>query len=137
MNKIANITDLQARILELEVQGKEEMTTLKAELSEMIDSVHPIQLLTHGLKEIIKSPEVKSELFSLSMGMSAGYIAKKLVIGKSENTLQQIAGSVLGMVVSKNVALNSDKIRSKVFSFLKNLGSKNQSAEETNPEEIK
>ncbi|MEX1002614.1 MAG: hypothetical protein WDZ35_10910 [Crocinitomicaceae bacterium] len=130
MSKISNINELQARIIELQLQGKEEGVALKAELSFIIDNIHPIQLLTHGFKEIINSPEVKSELFSLSLGMSSGYVAKKLVIGKSENTLQHIAGNVLGMLVTKNVALHSDEIRSTTFSLLKSLFVKKKSQEE-------
>jgi len=133
MNKITNTSELQARIEELQNQGKEEGIALKQEISIIVDNVNPIQMLTHGLKEIIKSPEVKHELFGLTLGMSAGYIAKKIVIGKSENTLQRIAGNVVGMVVSKNVALNLDKIQTVAFSLLKNFMIKNKSvAQEDN-----
>lgn len=59
--------------------------------------------------------------------MSAGYIAKKIIIGKSGNTLQHIAGNMVGMVVSKNVALYSDEIRSVGFMLLKGIFSKNKS----------
>ena len=131
MNNITNSSELQARIIELKLQGKEEGLALKEELSIIADNIHPIQLLTHGFKALIKSPEVKTELLSLSIGMSAGYIAKKLVIGKSKNTLQNIAGNILGMVISKNVTLNSDKIQSSLLSFLKNTIGTKKTSEET------
>jgi hypothetical protein len=130
MEKIRNTNELHARIAELQLQSKNESVALKTELAETMERVHPIQLLTKGLKEIVKSPEVKSELLSLSIGMSAGYIAKKLIIGKSTNTLQNIAGNILGMVVSKNLALNSDKIQSTALSFLNNLRGKNKTSQE-------
>jgi hypothetical protein len=129
MTKINNSDELQARIIELQVKGKEEGIALKEEISDIIDNVHPIQLLTHGLKEIIKSPEVKNELLGLSVGMSAGYITKKLIIGKSDNAVQNIAGNILGMVVSKNIALNSDKIQSTVFNLLKSFVGKKKTSE--------
>lgn len=121
MGNINNTTELQARIIELQAQGEEESIALRAELSVVMENVNPVHLLANGLKEIIASPEVKNELFSLTLGMSAGYIAKKIVIGNSENPLQQIAGNVVGMVVSNNVADNSDKIRSTALLFLNNF----------------
>jgi hypothetical protein len=65
------------------------------------------------------------------MGMSAGYIAKKIVIGNSENAIQHIAGNVVGMVVSKNVAMHSDQIRSAGMLILKGIfsSSRNKSTE--------
>lgn len=135
MNKIKNTTELQARILELQIQGKDEMSVLKNQISVIVDNVNPIQILTHGIKEIIKSPEVKHELLGLTLGMSAGYITRKIVVGKSKNIIQHIAGNVLGMVVSKNVALNLEKIQSTAFSFLSNLITKNKLEEENNNED--
>ena len=131
MNKITNTTELQARIIELQNQRIEEGLVLKNELSIIVENVNPIEILTNGLKKIINSPEVKHELFALTLGMSAGYIAKKIVIGQSESIFQRIAGNVLGMVVSKNVTLNLDTIQAKTLSVLKNIITKKKSVEET------
>lgn len=131
MDKITSTSELEARIIELQTQGKEESVALKTELSVAVENINPIQILTNGLKEILKSPEVKHELFNLSLGMSAGYMAKRLVIGKSENTLQHITGNIVGMVVSKNVSLNADKIRSTTYLLLKSLFVAKKSTVET------
>jgi hypothetical protein len=124
--------DLQARISVLQIQAMEERLALKEEVKEIINNINPIKLITHGLKEIITSEEMKEGLFSLTMGMSAGYVAKKIVIGNSENAIQHIAGNVVGMVVSKNVAMHSDQIRSAGLLILKGIFSSrtNNSAEE-------
>lgn len=121
MKNISNAAELQARLIELQIQSNEEGINLKTELSLVMENVNPVHLLANGLKEIIASPEVKNELFSLTLGMSAGYIAKKIVIGNSGNPLHQIAGNVVGMVVSNNVSNNSDKIRSTALLFLNNF----------------
>jgi uncharacterized membrane protein YeaQ/YmgE (transglycosylase-associated protein family) len=131
MSKITNTSELQARIMELGNQRKEESIALKNEIFLIVENLDTNQLLTHGLKEIITSPEVKHELFGLTLGMSAGYIAKKIVIGRSKNILQQIAGNVVGTLVSKNVALNFEKIQATAFFLLKNLMAKKRSGGET------
>jgi len=66
------------------------------------------------------------------MGMSAGYIAKKLVIGKSENVIQNMAGNVVEMVVSRNVMRHAAEIRSVGLFLLKSIfsSSKAQSNQE-------
>jgi|GEM_PF-3075761 len=124
--------ELQARITLLQAQALEERLALKQEITEIVTNINPIKLITHGLKEIITSEEMKEGLFSLTMGMSAGYVAKKIVIGNSENAIQHIAGNVVGMVVSKNVAMHSDQIRSAGLLILKGIFSSrtNNSAEE-------
>lgn len=124
--------DLQARISLLQAQALAERLALKQEVTEIVTNINPIKLITHGLKEIITSEEMKEGLFSLTMGMSAGYVAKKIVIGNSENAIQHIAGNVVGMVVSKNVALHSDQIRSAGMLILKGIfsSSRNKSTEE-------
>jgi hypothetical protein len=131
MEHINSSTELQARIGVLQAQALEERLALKQEITEIVTNINPIKLITHGLKEIITSEEMKEGLFSLTMGMSAGYVAKKIVIGKSENAIQHIAGNVVGMVVSKNVAMHSDQIRSAGMLILKGIfsSSRNKSTE--------
>lgn len=126
---ISNSNELQLRISVLQMQAHEERLALKEEVIELINTIHPIKLLTQGFKEIIHSKEVKDGLFSLSIGMSAGYIAKKIVIGKSEGTLQHIAGNMVGMLVSKNVALHSDQIKSAGLFVLRGLFSSRNNQE--------
>ena len=121
MSKISNTSELQARINELKAQSTEEGLALKGTLCEIVENIHPIQLLTQGIKEFVSSTEVKNELFGLSMSMSTGYIAKKLFIGSSNNVFQRMAGNIFGVLVSKNIALNADKIQATVFSFIKGL----------------
>lgn len=113
--------ELQARINLLQIQAMEERLALKEEVTQIINNIDPVKLLTHGFKEIITSPEIKEGLFSLSLGMSAGYIAKKIVIGKSENPIQHVAGNIVGMIVSKNVAMHTDQIKSVGMFILKGI----------------
>lgn len=121
MEHLNTSLELQARITLLQAQALEERLALKQEITEIVTNINPIKLITHGLKEIITSEEMKEGLFSLTMGMSAGYVAKKIVIGNSENAIQHIAGNVVGMVVSKNVAMHSDQIRSAGMLILKGI----------------
>lgn len=121
MEHINSSAELQIRIGLLQAQALEERIALKQEITEIVTNINPIKLITHGLKEIITSEEMKEGLFSLTMGMSAGYVAKKIVIGNSENAIQYIAGNVVGMVVSKNVAMHSDQIRSAGLLILKGI----------------
>lgn len=127
MKTIENARELRARIFELEMKKTEEGIALKEEVSGIVKELHPVKLLTHGFKELMDSPEVKNELLGVSLGMSAGFIAKKLVVGKSGSVVQQIIGNVLGLVVSKNVVFNSDKIKSVLYSVLKNFSNSNGS----------
>lgn len=136
MKNITNITELQERLDELQIQQKEEGIALKAELITVMEDIKPVHLLAKGIKEVIASPEVKNELFSLTLGIGAGYVAKKIVIGNSDGPIQEIAGNILGMVVSKNVASNSDKIRSSVLLFINEfLFKKNKNVKPTNNQE--
>lgn len=121
MSKISNSEELQARVRALQLQSIEDKKALQDLASEIASNVNPIKIITHGFKEIISSPEVKHGLFNLSIGMSAGYVAKKIIIGKSKNPLQHVAGNLVAMVVSNNVAMHTDRIRSAGLVILRGI----------------
>ncbi|MCC5917786.1 MAG: hypothetical protein JJU02_10735 [Cryomorphaceae bacterium] len=131
MTKINNSSELKAKIIELELRGKEQGLILKEELSNIIQNVHPVELLKHGLKELVTSSEVQNELLGLSMSMGSGYIAKKIIIGNSSNILQRLMGNVISVVVSKNIAINSEKIQTGIVTIINRFRAKKASNQET------
>ncbi|MCH8546519.1 MAG: hypothetical protein LAT54_07280 [Cryomorphaceae bacterium] len=129
MNRINNTSELQAKISEMQAKSDEAAVLLKEELSGIVDGVHPVQLLKNGIRELVTSSEVKNELLGLSLAMSSGYMTKKLMIGNSNNIFQRIMGNVISVIVSKNIALNADKIQTTVLAVISSIMDRKKSNE--------
>jgi hypothetical protein len=118
MEKINNLIDLKARItyLETERQGRE--LALKKELQAAHEFLKPANLVSHAVKGIFSSKEVKNNLFDGLLGMASGYFAKKAVTGSSKNPLKAILGSILQLVVTGQVAGRAEPVRTAIMNFI-------------------
>lgn len=80
---------LEFRILELEVQQKENLQLLKEDLQEIVENLTPLNLI----KNVIADSEISSEnigqnILNDAIGISSGYITKRLMFGSSNNPVK-------------------------------------------------
>ena len=57
--------------------------------------------------------DLKGNIINNIIGMSTGYITKKLVLGSSHNPVRQILGTVLQFVITNVVTKHTDPVKSK------------------------
>lgn len=110
MDIIKNSTDLQKAIIALELQNKIKSELVKEQFLVIHESLKPINLLKNTIKDIISSPDIKTGLIDISIGVSTGYFAKKIIAGNSHNVFKQLLGSAVQMIVTKEVTKNADTI---------------------------
>ncbi|MFZ1703117.1 MAG: hypothetical protein WAT79_02160 [Saprospiraceae bacterium] len=103
--------NLRAAILTLEVKQKEEETILKEQFQIVFESIKPINLIKSTIKEITVSEDLKDNLFNTSVGITTGYISKKLFEGESHNPLRKIFGTALMFGITNTVANNPETIK--------------------------
>jgi hypothetical protein len=132
MIQISNHQALQERLIVLEKSQIDEGRALMEEVCGLMESLEPGQLLLNTLKGFASSTDVKNEILGISMGMGTGYIAKKFVVGDSSNPFKLMLGNLVGVLVSKEVTGNSEKIQSVLTALVKKFvfGKKIEVAEE-------
>ncbi|MEO6134231.1 MAG: hypothetical protein ABIP35_03695, partial [Ginsengibacter sp.] len=80
---IANTTDLQTAIKRLERKRSVQEEELKDKAHELFESLKPTNILKHTLQEVRESTPLKHNLFKVALGLGAGYLSQKMIVGQS------------------------------------------------------
>ena len=106
MEKITTGTDLTAAIHWLEKKQADEENILKKGFHSAFESLKPINLIKNTIREAASSGELKDNLLNTSAGLSAGFLVKKLFVGKSGNPLRKTAGNIIMFGITNMMAKN-------------------------------
>ncbi|MGV3632398.1 MAG: hypothetical protein ACO1O6_14420 [Bacteroidota bacterium] len=112
MLEINNLEDLETAMKQLEAQRDQEWLALKVQFSETMEDLRPANLLKNAVHEMIVSPELKQNLLDTALGLTTGFLAKKLVFGQTHNPISRLLGVVLETAVSNKVAKHPEGIKS-------------------------
>lgn len=129
MRKINSTTELREAIFLLELRKANEARLLKEQFMITYESFKPVNLIKNSIGELIKSPQLKENILNTTIGLAAGYLSKKVVVGSTHNPLKQLLGTFLQMGVTNIVSKNTDGIKSAVMSLITNFLSKNRSTD--------
>lgn len=102
---------------ELDLEGR----LLKIHFHETYESLKPLNLIKNTFKQAIKAPDLKENIADTVLGMTSGFIAKKLIIGKTNNPLTNILGSIIELAVTNKVVNNAADIKAIGAILLKKL----------------
>lgn len=126
MQKITSITDLKLAIALLEVKQVSDGNMLKEEFRNTAESLRPVNLIKHTLKELTTEPDLKGDLLNASISLAAGFLSKKVAVGNTSNPFKQILGTLLQMAVTSIVSKNADGIKSTASTIISSLFSKKE-----------
>lgn len=104
MDTIYTINALNQRIKLLEEQQDKEWCEIKEEVGDIKENLRPANLIRNAVGELNDAIGLKSELAQSAISIGIGYLAKKIVIGKTESTFKNILGSVLQLAVTTLVS---------------------------------
>ena len=102
--QIHNADELKNAIAELERKIIEEEAAMKFEFQGMYETYKPANILKNTLSEVSASPKFRHNLLNVVIGLGAGYLSQKLVVGRSAGLLKRIAGTALQFGVTSLVA---------------------------------
>jgi hypothetical protein len=108
MNKINSTETLGQMISLLEQKQAIEAQSLRRQYRVAYESVKPLNLVKSALDNVISSPDLKHNILNTVVGLTSGYISKKLLMGSSKNPFKRILGTVLQFAVTNIVAKQSD-----------------------------
>lgn len=112
MQNITSVAGLRDAIQLLEVDHGIKGQLLKEQLYITYESLKPVNIIKHTLKEISSSPYLIDNISGTAMGLLSGFLSKKIFVGTSGNLIRKLIGSVLQFGVTNIVAQNSDMIKS-------------------------
>ena len=96
--------DLKSAIAELERKKIVEETAIKFQFEELHETYKPANILKNTLAEVSASPKFRHNLLNVVIGLGAGYLSQKLVIGRSAGILKRAVGTALQFGVTSLVA---------------------------------
>jgi hypothetical protein len=112
MQNITSSAALKDAIQLLEVEQEIKGQLLKEQLYIAYESLKPLNLLKHTLKEITSSPYMIDNISGGVMGLVSGFLSRKIFVGASGNLIRKLIGSILQFGITNVVAQNSSVIRS-------------------------
>lgn len=129
MEYSAPTAQLKEMIRLKEIEHAAEAKVLLLEFRKAGESLKPINILKHTLKDMTASPEMKSSLANAAIGLATGFVAKKLFVWTSKNPLTAIGGNIIESLVGNMAIKNADGIKSIGVMLFRKFFSKNQSNE--------
>jgi hypothetical protein len=129
MEKITSVSGLRESILLLEIKQANEAQLLKEEFKATFEKMKPINLIKNSINEMVSSPNLKENILNAALGIAAGFISKKTVVGSTHNPLKQLLGLLIEVGVAGVVTKNADGIKSTVMTLISSLIAKKRKAE--------
>ena len=104
MKKIHNSEDLKNAIIELERKRNVEEAAIKYQFKETCETLKPANILKNTVSEVAASPKFRHNILNIAIGLGAGYLSKKIVVGRSAGLLKRTLGTALQFGVASLVA---------------------------------
>jgi hypothetical protein len=119
MQKITSTGELRDAIRLLEEKQSMGGKLLKEHFFIVLDSVKPVNIIKNTFKEVASEPDLISNILSTTLGLTAGYVSNKTVVGSSGNLFRKLLGTILQFGVTSIIIKNPETIKSTVQSISK------------------
>jgi len=113
--------DLRNIILELEYKQIFQLKLLKKGLLNTYEELKPINVLKNTLRHVVSAPDIKENLVGSTLGLTAGYLIRSIIVGASVAPVKKLIGSLLEVGFAKIVSHNPTTLKSivaKTLSFI-------------------
>ena len=108
-----NLTEtLDENIAMLEARQSYELKLLKDQFHYTYNSLKPINLIKNALSDVTSSPIIKGTLVNNVIGLAAGYLSKKVLMGANQSPVKSILGGLLQFVITNFVTKKSGQFTS-------------------------
>lgn len=121
MKQIHNSEDLKNAILELERKKVADEVHLKDQFNQTYESFKPANILKNTMEEVSQSPKFRHNLLNVAIGLGAGYLSNKLIVGRSAGIVKRVLGTALQFGITNLVAKKGEEITDKLKPKKKSL----------------
>jgi len=112
--RISNSTDLNEAIHLLEDELIQQKQLVTDQVNVIYENFKPVNVVRDVFREVVSSEEFRSNVLTAAIGISTGYVTKKLVVGKSSNLLKALGGNLLQYGIA-NLILHPSRIMKSVI----------------------
>ena len=119
--EINNTAQLKAAIALLQVDASVKKRILVEQYQTTAESLKPANLVRNAFNNIVDAPDITNRIIGTSVGLGAGILSKKILIGKSTNIFKRIFGTVIELAIAGVVSKNAEGIKEKGIELFKKL----------------
>ncbi|HMI79898.1 MAG TPA: hypothetical protein VK484_13960, partial [Ferruginibacter sp.] len=83
---------LKQAIAILKIEEEEKKAALVDQFHYTYESLKPINLIKNAYRKVAGTPDIANKLIGTSMGLGAGILSKRILLGKSTNIFKRILG---------------------------------------------
>lgn len=105
------LLDLQQSITAMETKHTAEGMELRQCFRDVVESIKPINIIKNTFKDVVESDDLKDNIVNTAVGVSAGYLSKKLVEGGSKNIFKRLLGTAVMFGITSLVSKNPETIK--------------------------
>ena len=121
MNKINQTEALNKTIAALQEKKEIEFSLLKEQFQITYESLKPINLIKSTLANVASSPELKNNVLNNVIGLTTGYISKKVILGNTRNPIKILLGSLFQFAIANVVSKHTESLKSTGEIILKRI----------------
>ncbi|TDE44428.1 hypothetical protein E0I26_08660 [Flavobacterium rhamnosiphilum] len=111
--KTINETDLLKETIQLlRIKQANELVHLKDQYYYTYESLKPLNLIKNAFGQMATSSDFKGNILGNVIGISTGYLTKKILLGSTHNPVKRILGTLLQFVITNVVTKHSDTSKS-------------------------
>lgn len=112
MENITNASELKQAIELLRAEQVVKEQLLKEEFYLISGNFKPLNILKGSISDLASSPYLIENVLGATLGLTTGYLTKKIFVGTSGNIIRKLIGSVLQFGVINLVAQHPDAVES-------------------------
>ena len=109
MKKQNETEALKEAIAILKLKQAEDLVQLKDQYYYTYESLKPINILKKTFGQLSTSSEFKGNILNNVIGITTGYLTKKVLLGSTHNPIKRILGTVLQFVVTNIATKHAEK----------------------------
>lgn len=127
MQNITNAIELKEAIELLKAEQVAKGQILKEQFYLISGNFKALNLLKGSISDLASSPYLIENIIGTGLGLTTGYLSKKIFVGASGNILRKLIGTVLQFGVTNLVARHPDSVTSIGKSIFKKIFHKKES----------
>jgi hypothetical protein len=127
MQSITSTAELKEAIRSLQEKQTFQGLVLKEEFFTVVESLKPINIIKSTFNQVSSSHDLVGNLLSTTVGLAAGYISNKTLVGSSANLLKKLFGTVFQFGITTLIARNPEAVKSLGHTLLHRMLNKKNS----------
>jgi hypothetical protein len=112
MQSISSAAELKEAIGLLQEQQAFQGLVLKEEFYNVMESLKPVNVIKSTFTQVASSHDLIGNILSTTVGLAAGYISNKTLVGSSANLLKKLFGTIFQFGITTLIARNPEAVKS-------------------------